>query len=72
VRQRAPPPEGALMLQEQRRSPESSWSECSTVSTPALAASSGSGDGPADLWSARCVRTEFRLPSELTTRTAIA
>jgi hypothetical protein len=39
---------------------------CFTVSTPALAASVGSGDGPADIWLAQSGRKEFRLHSKLT------
>ncbi|MCW2804177.1 MAG: hypothetical protein JWN06_2394 [Propionibacteriaceae bacterium] len=52
-RQLAPPPEGALMLQEQPKPPEPPWRGCFTVSSPALAASVGSGDGPADIWLAQ-------------------
>jgi len=54
------------MLQEQPKPPEPPWSECFTVSTPALAASVGSGDGPADIWLAQSGRQEFRLHSKLT------
>lgn len=54
------------MLQEQPKPPERPWSEFFTVSTPALAASVGSGDGPADIWLVQSGRNEFRLHSKLT------
>jgi hypothetical protein len=52
------------MLQEQPKPLEPPWSECFTVSTPALAASVASGDGPADIWLAQSGRKEFRLHSK--------